>query len=161
MALLAISSHLKKNKKTYNQFFLIIFVQFKSGIVQFILCQIRRRVFKPFWTGLLQVGQRTFSSFEMIVNLESLIPFIKSSEFSQKGKVLFRILRRVISIVFLFFYKSCHWRGGGKTYLLRILCDHEDQLEIVHSQSYIVELVHIGKEDDILDCILYDLRVDR
>lgn len=96
----------------------------------------------------------------MIVNLESLIPFIKSSEFSQKGKVLFRILRRVISIVFSFFCKSCHW-GGGKTYLLRILSDHEDQLEIVHSQSYIVELVHIGKEDDILDCILYDLRVDR
>lgn len=112
---------------------------------------------------MLQVGQRTFSSFEMIVNLESLIPFIKSSEFSQKGKVLFRILRRVISIVFSFFYKSCHIGGGGgaETYLLRILCDHEDQLEIVHSQSYIVELVHIGKEDDILDCILYDLRVDR
>lgn len=94
----------------------------------------------------------------MIVNLESLIPFIKSSEFSQKGKVLFRILRRVISIVFSFFYKSRHWGG---TYLLRILSDHEDQLEIVHSQSYIVELVHIGKEDDVLDCILYDLRVDR
>lgn len=102
----------RRIKKTYNQFFLIIFVQFKSGIIQFILCQIRRRVFKPFWTGLLQVGQRTFSFFEMIVNLESLIPFIKSSEFSQKGKVLFRILRRVISIVFSFFLQKLPWGGG-------------------------------------------------
>lgn len=42
-----------------------------------------------------------------------------------------------------------------------VLSDHENQLEVVHSQSYIVELVHIGKEDDVLDCILYDLGVVR
>lgn len=82
----------KKKQKTCNQFFLIIFVQFKSGVIQLILGQIRRCIFKPFWTSLLKVGQRTFSSFEMIVNLEPLIPFIKSSQFSQERKVFFRIL---------------------------------------------------------------------
>ena len=94
----------------------------------------------------------------MIVNLESLIPFTKSAEFSQKGKVLFRILRRVISVSLVLTRLPL---GGEETCLLRILSDHEDQLEIVHSQSYIVELVHIGKEDDVLDCILYNLRVVR
>lgn len=107
---------------------------------------------------MLEVGQRTFSSFEMIVNLESLIPFTKSAEFSQKGKVLFRILRRVISFFACFNEIAIR---GEETCLLRILSDHEDELEIVHSQSYIVELVHIGKEDDVLDCILYNLRVVR
>lgn len=42
-----------------------------------------------------------------------------------------------------------------------VLSNHENQLEVVHSQSHIIELVHIGKEDDVLDCILYDLGVVR
>jgi len=43
--------------------------------------------------------------------------------------------------------------------LLRILCDHEDELEVVHAQSNVVELIDFREKDDILDRILDDVRV--
>ena len=45
------------------------------------------------------------------------------------------------------------------TYLLRILSDHEDELEIVHSQSDIVQLIDVGQEDDVFDGVFDDLGV--
>jgi hypothetical protein len=46
-----------------------------------------------------------------------------------------------------------------QAYLLRVLSNHENELEVVHSQCDIVELVDVRQEDDVLDGILYDIGV--
>jgi hypothetical protein len=40
---------------------------------------------------------------------------------------------------------------------LRVLRYHQDELEVVHSQRDVVELVDVREEDDVLDGILDDL----
>lgn len=52
-----------------------------------------------------------------------------------------------------------HTAAPDTTHLLRILRDHEHQLEIVHPQRDVVQLVDVGQEDDILDGLLHDLRM--
>lgn len=42
-----------------------------------------------------------------------------------------------------------------------ILRDHEDELEVVHSQSHVVELVDVREEDDVLDGVFDDIGVVR
>lgn len=46
-----------------------------------------------------------------------------------------------------------------ETCLLRVLRDHEDKLEVVHSERDVVQLVDVREEDDVLDRVLHDVRV--
>ena len=48
---------------------------------------------------------------------------------------------------------------GEKAYLLRMLCDHQDQGEIVHPKRGVEEAVGIDEEDDVLDRILDERRI--
>ena len=47
----------------------------------------------------------------------------------------------------------------GRAYFLRVLRHHEDQLKVVHSQCDVIQLIDIGKEDDVLDSVFDDLWV--
>lgn len=53
--------------------------------------------------------------------------------------------------------QSSIWSLLYWTDLLRVLRYHKDELEIVHSQCDIIQLVDVREEDDVLDSILDDL----
>lgn len=40
-----------------------------------------------------------------------------------------------------------------------MLRDHQDQFKVVHPQRSVVQLVRIHEEDDVLDCVLDEVRI--
>jgi hypothetical protein len=84
----------------------------------------------------------------MVVDSESLLVLVQRSKLSQEREVFLRIL-------------GCQLSFSAEAYLLRVLSHHEDKLEVVHPKRYVVELVDVRQEDDVLDGIFYNLGVIR
>lgn len=53
---------------------------------------------------------------------------------------------------------SRHW-ANFRTHLLRLLCNHEDEREVVHAERVIEQLVGVAEEDDVLDRVFRSFRV--
>jgi hypothetical protein len=86
----------------------------------------------------------------MIVDAESLLVPIQRAQFSQERQILLWVL---VPSVTERYHKEC------TAHLLRVLRNHQDQLEVVHPERDVIQPIHVGKEDDELDRVLDDVGV--
>ena len=86
----------------------------------------------------------------MIVNLESLVEFLHSTELAQEWEVFSWIL----GCMSLMLGRILH---VSSIYLLCMLSNHQHQRKIVHPESSIKQSISVNEKDDIFDSIFYEL----